>query len=121
MVLEEDRKPSKTDYIAASALAYAIVYFWLHSVAGMPSSLSYVVFFLTGLVPSYLVCTRADSAFLAVGIKAALISWAFTSVAILAFVEESSLAFFGVLLFCQVTGGATAAYLAQKRSFSQPR
>jgi len=123
MVLgDEGRKPSTTDYLAAAALAYGIVYFWieLKMVAGTPSLLAYPVYYLAGLVPSYLVCRRTDSAHLAVGIKAAFAAWAFTAVTLLAFVEGPSLAFFGVLLICLVLGGATASYLALRQSLSQP-
>lgn len=118
----EERKPSTTDYMAAAALAYGIVYFWikLKMVAGTPSLLAYPVYYLAGLVPSYLVCRRTDSAHLAVGIKSSLASWGFTAVTLLAFVEGSSLAFFGILLICLVLGGVTASYLALKQSFSQP-
>jgi hypothetical protein len=118
----EARKPSTIDYMAAAALAYGIIYFWieLKMVAGTPSLLAYPVYYLAGLVPSYLVCRRADSAHLAVGIKAALASWGFTAVTLLAFVEGSSLAFFGILLTCLVLGGVTASYLALKQSLSQP-
>ena len=118
----EERKPSTTDYLAAAALAYGIVYFWikLKMVAGTPSLLAYPVYYLAGLVPSYLVCRRTDSAHLAVGIKSALASWGFTAVTLLAFVEGSSLAFFGILLICLVLGGVTASYLALKQSLSQP-
>jgi len=106
--------------MAAAALAYGLVYFWMKTVAGSPSLLSYAVYYLAGLAPSYLVCRRTDSAHLAIGIKSALSSWAFIAVTLLAFVEESSLAFFGILLICLVLGGATASYLALKQSLSQP-
>ncbi len=118
----EERKPSTTDYMAAAVLAYGIVYFWikLKMVAGTPSLLAYPVYYLAGLVPSYLVCRRTDSAHLAVGIKSALASWGFTAVTLLAFVEGSSFAFFGILLTCLVLGGVTASYLTLKQSLSQP-
>jgi len=117
---DEERKPSTTDYMASAALAYGIVYFWIRTVAGMPSLLSYAVYYLAGLAPSYLVCRRTDSAHLVVGIKSALASWAFITVTLLAFIEESSLAFFGILFICLVLGGATASYLTLKQSLSQP-
>ena len=118
----EEKKPSTIDYLAAAVLAYGIVYFWieLKMVAGTPSLLAYPVYYLAGLAPSYLVCRRADSAHLAVGIKSALASWGFTAVTLLAFVEGPSLAFFGILLICLVLGGVTASYLALKQSLSQP-
>jgi len=117
---DKERKPSTTDYLAAAALAYGIVYFWIKTMTSTPSLLAYPVYYLAGLVPSYLVCRRTDSSHLAVGIKSALASWAFTAVTLLAFVEGSSLAFFGILLICQVLGGATASYLALKQSLSKP-
>ena len=119
---DEERKPSTTDYLAAAALAYGIVYFWIEikTVMGTPSLLAYPVYYLSGLVPSYLVCRRTDSAHLSVGIKSALTSWAFTAVTLLAFVEEPSLIFFGILLMCIILGGATASYLALKQRLSQP-
>jgi len=115
---DEERKPSTIDYMAAAVLSYGIVYFWieLKIAAGTPSLLAYPVYYLAGLVASYLVCRRTDSAHLAVGIKAALAAWAFTAVTLLAFVEESSLAFFGILLICLVLGGATSSYLALRQS-----
>ena len=108
--------------MAAAALAYGIVYFWLEikTVMGVPSLLAYPVYYLAGLAPSYLICRRADSAHLAVGIKSSLAPWVFTVVTLLAFVEGSSLAFFGILLICLVLGGVTASYMALKQSLSQP-
>jgi hypothetical protein len=121
-LVDEERTPSTTDYMAATVLAYGIVYFWieLKMVAGTPSLLAYPVYYLAGLISSYLVCRRTDSAHLAVGIKTAFAAWAFTAVTLLAFVEGSSLAFFGILLICLVLGGATASYLALKQSLQQP-
>jgi len=122
LTLDREKRPSITDYMAAAALAYGIVYFWikLKMVAGTPSLLAYPIYYLAGLVPSYLVCRRTDSAHLAVGIKAALAAWMFTAVTLLAFVEGSSLAFFGILFICLVLGGATASYLALRQGLSQP-
>lgn len=118
---DKERKPSTTDYLAAAALTYGIIYFWIEikTVTGTPSLLAYPVYYLAGLVPSYLVCRRTGSTHLAVGIKSALASWAFTAVTLLAFVEGSSLAFFGILLVCLILGGATASYLTLKQSLSQ--
>jgi len=122
LTLDRKKRPSITDYMAAAALAYGIIYFWikLKMVAGTPSLLAYPIYYLAGLVPSYLVCRRTDSAHLAVGIKSALAAWAFTAVTLLAFVEGSSLAFFGILLICLVLGGATASYLALRQSLQPP-
>jgi len=122
LTLDREKRPSITDYMAAAALAYGIVYFWikLKMVAGTPSLLAYPIYYLAGLVPSYLVCRRTDSAHLAVGIKAALAAWMFTAVTLLAFVEGSSLAFFGILFICLVLGGATASYLVLRQGLSQP-
>ena len=108
--------------MAATVLAYGIVYFWieLKMVVGTPSLLAYPVYYLAGFVPSYLVCRRTDSAHLSVGIKAALAAWTFTAATLLAFVEGPSLPFFGVLLICLLLGGATASYLALKQSLQQP-
>ncbi len=119
---DEERKPSTTDYMAAAILAFGIIYFWLElkMIAGTPSLLAYPVYYLAGLVPSYLVCRRTDSAHLAVGLKAALASWTFTAVTLLAFVEGPSLTFFGMLLICLILGGVTSSYLALKQSLSQP-
>jgi hypothetical protein len=121
-LVDEERNPSTIDYMAAIVLAYGIVYFWieLKMVAGTPSLMAYPVYYLAGLIPSYLVCRRTDSAHLAVGIKTAFAAWAFTAVTLLAFVEGSSLAFFGILLICLVLGGATASYLALKQSLQPP-
>ena len=108
--------------MAAAALAYGIVYFWieLKMVAGAPLLLAYPVYYLSGLIPSYLVCRRTDSAHLAVGIKSALAAWVLTVVTLLTFVEGPSLAFFGILLTCQVLGGVTASYLALRQSLQPP-
>jgi hypothetical protein len=120
---DKGRKPSTTDYMAAAALAYGIVYFWieLKMVAGAPDLLAYPIYYLSGLIPSYLVCRRTDSTHLAVGIKSALAAWVLTVVTLLTFVEGSSLAFFGILLTCQVLGGVTASYLALRQSLSMPQ
>jgi hypothetical protein len=119
---DKERKPSTTDYMAAAALAYGIVYFWieLKMVAGAPGLLAYPIYYLSGLTPSYLVCRRTDSTHLAVGIKSALAAWVLTVVTLLTFVEGSSLAFFGILLICQVLGGVTASYIVLRQSLQLP-
>ena len=108
--------------MAAAALAYGIVYFWieLKMVTGAPGLLAYPIYYLSGLIPSYLVCRRTDSTHLAVGIKSALAAWVLTVVTLLTFVEGSSLAFFGILLICQVLGGVTASYIALRQSLQPP-
>ena len=120
--MSEERRPSSTDYMAAAVLAYGIVYFWieLKTVAGAPDLLGYPIYYLSGLIPSYLVCKRTGSAHLAVGVKTAALSWGVTFMTLLAFTRGTNLTFFAVLLVLMLLGGASAAYIILRRRLAAP-
>ena len=114
-----DRKPTTTDYLAASVLSYGIVYFWVQFILILDHEwlglLSYPVFLLSAFATAYLVLRRTDEAHLAVGLKSSLVSWVFTVVSFLALTEGPNTGFFLVLLVCFIVGGASAAYVRLKQ------
>jgi len=117
LTIDRDRRPSITDYMAAAVLAYGIVYFWieLNALYDPPWLLAYLIYYLGGLIPSYLVCRRTGSAELAIGVKSSVASWGFVIVSATAFTEGNTLTFFSLLLIMFLLGGLTAAYLTLSR------
>jgi len=73
-----------TDYMAATVLAYVVVYFWvkINMYYDPPWVLDLLFYYLGGLIPGYLVCRRTGSAELALGVRSSIASWVF---AVLAF------------------------------------
>jgi hypothetical protein len=117
LTIDRDRRPSITDYMAAAVLAYGIVYFWieLNALYDPPLFLGYLIYYLGGLIPSYLVCRRTGSAELAIGAKNSVASWGFVVVSVTTFTEGNTLTFFALLLIMFLLGGLTAAYLTLRR------
>ncbi len=117
LTIDRDRRPSITDYMAAAVLAYGIVYFWieLNALYDPPWLLAYLIYYLGGLIPSYLVCKRTGSAELAIGVKSSVASWGFVIVSATAFTEGNTLTFFSLLLIMFLLGGLTAAYLTLRK------
>jgi len=62
--LSEDveKSPNITDYLAAATLSYGIIFFWLKlsTLTQIPWPISYLIFYMGGLVPTFLVCRRTD-------------------------------------------------------------
>lgn len=108
--------------MAGAVLAYGIVYFWieLKAMGGVPGILAYVIYYLAGVIPSYLVCRRTDSSHLLVAVKTAILSWVFVVVTLLAFTQGSNTFFFVVLLVFLVLGGVTSAYVSLRKRLSKP-
>ena len=117
LTVDRDRRPSITDYMAAAVLAYGIVYFWieLDAMYDPPWLLAFPIYYLGGLIPSYLVCRRTGSAELAVGVKSSVGSWLFVTVSVTTFTEGATPIFYMFLLVTFLLGGLTAAYLTLKR------
>jgi len=106
-----------TDYMAGAVLAYGIVYFWieLKTFYDPPWALAYVIYYLAGLVPSYLICKRTGAAELPVAFRSAVISWALVVVSLWAFTEGNTTSFFALLLVMFILGGLTTAYISLRR------
>jgi len=117
LTLDRDKRPSITDYMAGAVLAYGIVYFWieLKTFYNPPWALAYVMYYLAGLVPSYLICKRTGAAELPVAFRSTMISWALAVVSLWAFTEGNTPSFFGLLLVMFILGGMTSAYLTLRR------
>jgi hypothetical protein len=98
-------------------LAYGIVYFWieLKTLYNPPWVLAYLMYYLAGLVPSYLVCKRTGSAELPVAFRSAVISWALVVVSLWAFTEGGTTSLYALLLVMFILGGLTSAYISLRR------
>lgn len=105
-----------TDYLAAGALAYGTIFFWLKlsTMIQLPWLVSYLIFYLGGLVPTYLVCRRTDRNQFPVGIKSAVFSWIFTLVGLIAFTQGDPSSFFKMLLVFFLLGGLTSSVITMR-------
>ena len=120
LTLDRDKRPSITDYMAGAVLSYGIVYFWieLKTFYGPPWVLAYIMYYLAGLVPSYLVCKRTGAAELPVAFRSVMISWALVVFNLWAFTQGNTTSFFALLLVMFILGGATSAYISLRRRLS---
>lgn len=118
---EGQRVPNLTDYMAGAMVANGFVWMWaqaLPHLSWIPFTLlaeaSYVIYLLGGIVASYLVCKRASSRQLIVGLKFAAIAWAFSIIMMLSIAAEPTVGLAVALLVCFAMGGVAGAYLALK-------
>jgi predicted branched-subunit amino acid permease len=124
-LVDKDRNPSKTDYMAGAVLANCLVWVWLQSMgyfgdalSGLPPGLlslaTSVICFLSETLASYQVCRRASSDHLVVGLKVAVLALVFSPFIVLPILEEFSLGLVIILLVCFPAGGFCGAYLTIK-------
>lgn len=116
---EGQRAPNLNDYLAGAILANGFVWIWaqaLPHLSWIPFTLlaeaSYVIYLSGGIVASYLVCKRASSKQLTVGLKFAALAWAFSLILMLSITAEPTIGLAVVLLVCFAMGGVAGAYLA---------
>lgn len=114
-----ERKPNLYDYVAGAMLASGFVWTWaqvLPYLLWVPQTLlvvaSYVIYLSGGIVASYLVCRRASSRHLFVGIKLAALTWGSSVFTMLSIVTEPTVELVVALLVIFVAGGVAGAYLA---------
>jgi phosphatidylserine synthase len=112
-----ERKPITFDYIAAAMLSYVIIYFWieLNSFQEIHWVAAWTIFYIGGLLPSYIVCRRTSRNQLGVGLKSAAASWLFVVVNLSLFTQNSTASFFVLLLILFLLGGITSAYITMKQ------
>ena len=111
-----DRTTSIIDYLAAATLSYGVIFFWLKlsTIIKLPWLVSYLIFYLGGLGPTYLVCRRTDRNQFPVGIKSAVFSWVFTLVCLITFTQGDPSSFFKMLLMLFLLGGLTSSVITMK-------
>lgn len=116
---EGKRPPTATDYMAGAMLANGFVWIWTQALPylswvpyGLLAEASYLIYLSGGAVASYLVCKRAASGHLVVGIKVAGVSWLISLVLLLSNVAEPTPGLALALLVCFMMGGIAGAYLA---------
>jgi phosphatidylserine synthase len=117
----ETFQPSTTDYLAGAVIVYGIVYFWLEikTVTEVPWYLAYIIYYLAGLVSSYLVCNKVKSDDLLTGVKSAIVSWIITVIGILAITQQISIVFIITLFILMILGGVTSADIVRKRDSAE--
>lgn len=122
-----EKAPTLTDYLAGAMLANGFVWMWAQALpylSWLPltllSNISYIIFLSGGIVASYLVCKRASSRHLGVGLKVAAIEWIFSIILMLSITAEPTVELAITLLVCFAAGGVAGAYLAL-RSRLRPR
>lgn len=113
---EVEKSPSFTDYLAAATLAYGTIFFWLKlsTIVELPWLVSYIIFYLGGLGPTYLVSRRTDRNQFPVAIKSAVFSWVFTLVCLITFTQGDPSSFFIMLLVLFLLGGITSSIITMK-------
>lgn len=128
---EESRNPNLTDYMAGMMLANGFVWIWSMILAnfsdplskipyGILADIAYVIYLSGSIVSSYLVCKRASSKRLLVGLKFAFGAWAFSLFMMLSSTTGPTIGLAIVLLIIFIAGGLAGAYLAL-RSELRPR
>jgi hypothetical protein len=128
---EEPRNPNLTDYMAGMMLANGFVWIWSMILTnfsdplskipyGILADIAYVIYLSGGIVSSYLVCKRASSKRLLVGLKFAFGAWGFSLFMMLSSTTGPTIGLAIVLLIIFIAGGLAGAYLAL-RSELRPR
>jgi len=115
-----ERKPNATDYLASAALSYAIIFFYLRlaNTITVPWFLSYVVYFLGGAIPTYLVLRRLTREQFPVAMIASVINWMFNFVCLITFTQGNSWTFFRVLFVFFLIGGVAVSGITMKTRLS---
>ena len=104
------------DYLAAATLSYGIIFFWLKlsALTQLPWPVSYLIFYIGGLGPTYLVCRRTDRNQFPVAIKSAVFSWVFTLACLITFTQGDPSSFFKMLLVLFLLGGITSSVVSMR-------
>ena len=113
-------KPNATDYLASAALSYAVIFFYLRlaNTYAMPWILSYLVYFVAGLAPTYMVIRRLKRDQFPVAVIASVINWGFTFVCLITFTQGNPMGFFRVLFVFYLMGGVSASIITMKTRLS---
>jgi len=113
---ETEKIPSLTDYLAAATLSYGIIFFWLKlsTIIQVPWPVSYLLFYIGGLGPTYLMCRRTDRNQFPVAIKTAVFSWVFTLVCLITFTQGDPSSFFKMLLVFFLLGGISSSVVSMR-------
>jgi hypothetical protein len=116
----EERGLIVTDYLASATLSYGVVFFWLRLSLSIQLTwfMSYVAFYLAGLGPAYLICSKVDRNQFPVAMKSAFFSWGFTMVCLITFTQGDPSSFFMMLLVMFLLGGLTSAVVTMRRRLS---
>ena len=115
-----ERKPNATDYLASAALSYAIIFFYIRiaNTVTIPWLLSYVVYFLAGAAPTYLVLRRLTRDQFPVAIISSVVNWMFTFVCLITFTQGNPMTFFRMLFVFFMMGGVSVAVITMKARLS---
>lgn len=115
-----ERKPSVTDYLASAALSYAIIFFYLRLVNDItiPWFLSYVVYFIAGAAPTYMVLRKLTRDQFPVAIISSVVNWMFTFVCLITFTQGNPWTFFRMLFVFFLMGGISVAVITMKTRLS---
>ena len=115
-----ERKPNATDYLASAALSYAIIFFYIRlaNTLTIPWILSYVVYFLAGAIPTYMVLRKLTRDQFPVAIISSVVNWMFTFVCLVTFTQGNPMTFFRMLFVFFLMGGVSAAVITMKKRLS---
>ncbi|MCW4012603.1 MAG: hypothetical protein NWF07_06380 [Candidatus Bathyarchaeota archaeon] len=115
-----ERKPNATDYLASAALSYAIIFFYIRlaNTITVPWLLSYVIYFLAGALPTYMVLRKLTRDQFPVAIISSVVNWIFTFVCLITFTQGNQMAFFRMLFVFFVMGGVSVAVITMKARLS---
>lgn len=115
-----ERKPNATDYLASAALCYAIIFFYIRlaNTVTIPWLLSYVVYYIAGAIPTYMVLRNLTRDQFPVAIISSVVNWMFTFVCLITFTQGNPMTFFRMLFVFFLMGGVTAAVITMKARLS---
>jgi hypothetical protein len=118
-----ERKPNATDYLASAALSYAIIFFYIRLTNNItiPWLLSYVVYFLAGAIPTYMVLRKLKRDQFPVAIISSVVNWMFNFVCLITFTQGNPMTFFRMLFVFFIMGGVSVAVITMNARLSPKR
>jgi len=117
--MNEDRMPNFDEYLAGIVLASGIVWIWYFLLSRISLNIlrnaSFVIYFLSSGIASYLVSLRASKKYFTIGFIVSMISWLVSLPQSLSLTAEPTPSLTLSILTSFIMGGATGSYLALKK------
>ena len=123
--LTHAQTPTLTDYVAGAMLANGFVWIWIQLLGNLRNffsnfsqillaDITYIIYLAGSILASYLICKRASTGHLIVGIKFAGSAWVLSLFFMLSMIEQPTLGLAITFLLCFLSGGIAGAYLFRR-------
>ena len=125
------RTPNFNDYLAGAMVANGVIWIWGQLLAdfegffsaipiGVLADISYVLYLFATIVASMLVCGRASTGHLVVGVRFAGTAWVLSLFIMITTAPNPTLGLAFSLLVIFAMGGVAGAYLTIRRRMRRP-